>query len=141
MSDNSNNNGMWRYMILTAFFVLAFFLMFIFSGCTTLRTVTEYRDSIVYKAVHDTTIIRQTDSVDRWRSGDTVYLTRWRVKEVEKIRHDTISDTQVIKEPYEVEVVRERVPAWCWWLVAVVGAFVVYKVGRLALKIYTQGRV
>ena len=141
MSDNSNNNGMWRYMILTAFFVLAFFLMFIFSGCTTLRTVTEYRDSIVYKAVHDTTIIRQTDSVDRWRSGDTVYLTRWRVKEVEKIRHDTISDTQVIKEPYEVEVVRERVPAWCWWLVAVVGAFVVYKVGRLALKIYTQGSV
>lgn len=126
---------------MTAFFVLAFFLMFIFSGCTTLRTVTEYRDSIVYKAVHDTTIIRQTDSVDRWRSGDTVYLTRWRVKEVEKIRHDTISDTQVIKEPYEVEVVRERVPAWCWWLVAVVGAFVVYKVGRLALKIYTQGRV
>ena len=141
MSDNSNDNGMWRYMIVTAFFVLAMFLMFIFSGCTSVRTVTEYRDSIVYRAVHDTTIIRQTDSVDRWRSGDTVYLTRWRVREVERVRHDTISDTQVVKEPYEVEVVRERVPAWCWWLVAVVGAFVVYKVGRLALKIYTQGRV
>lgn len=126
---------------MTAFFVLALFLMFIFSGCTTVRTVTEYRDSIVYKAYHDTTIIKQTDSVDRWRSGDTVFLTRWRVREVEKIRHDTISDTQVLKEPYEVEVVRDRVPAWCWWLVAVVGAFVVYKVGRLALKIYTQGRV
>ena len=141
MSDNSNDNGMWRYMIVTAFFVLAMFLMFIFQGCTTVRTVTEYRDSIVYRAVHDTTIIRQTDSVDRWRSGDTVFLTRWRVREVERVRHDTISDTQVVKEPYEVEVVRERVPAWCWWLVAVVGAFVVYKVGRLALKIYTQGRV
>ena len=141
MSDNSNDNGMWRYMIVTAFFVLAMFLMFIFSGCTSVRTVTEYRDSIVYRAVHDTTIIRQTDSVDRWRSGDTVFLTRWRVREVERVRHDTISDTQVVKEPYEVEVVRERVPAWCWWLVAVVGAFVVYKVGRLALKIYTQGRV
>ena len=126
---------------MTAFFVLALFLMFIFSGCTTVRTVTEYRDSIVYKAFHDTTIIRQTDSVDRWRSGDTVYLTRWRVREVERVRHDTISDTQVIKEPYEVEVVKERVPAWCWWLVVVVGAFVVFKVGRLAVKIYTQGRV
>lgn len=126
---------------MTAFFLLAFFLMFIFSGCTTVRTVTEYRDSIVYRAYHDTTIIRQTDSVDRWRSGDTVYLTRWRVQEVERVRHDTISNTQVVKEPYEVEVVREIVPAWCWWLVAVVGAFVVYKVGRLALKIYTQGRV
>lgn len=128
-------------MILTAFFVLALFLMFIFSGCTTVRTVTEYRDSIVYKAYHDTTIIRQTDSVDRYRSGDTVYLTRWRVREVERVRHDTISDTQVIREPYEVDVIKERVPAWCWWLVAIVGAFVVYKVGRLALKIYTQGRV
>ena len=141
MSDNSNDNGMWRYMIVTAFFVLALFLMFIFSGCTSVRTVTEYRDSIVYRAVHDTTIIRQTDSVDRWRSGDTVFLTRWRVREVERVRHDTISDTQVIKEPYEVEVVKERVPTWCWWLVAVVGVFVMYKVGRLALKIYTQGRV
>lgn len=138
---NTNDNGMWRYMILTAFFVLALFLMFIFSGCTTVRTVTEYRDSIVYKAYHDTTIIRQTDSVDRYRSGDTVYLTRWRVREVERVRHDTISDTQVIREPYEVDVIKERVPAWCWWLVAIVGAFVVYKVGRLALKIYTQGRV
>ncbi|MBQ1753076.1 MAG: hypothetical protein IIT93_03685 [Paludibacteraceae bacterium] len=106
-----------------------------------MRTVTEYRDSVVYIAIHDTTIIRQTDSVDRWRSGDTVYLTRWRVREVERVRHDTIRDTQVIKEPYEVEVIKERVPAWCWWLVAVVGAFVVYKVGRLAVKIYTRGGV
>lgn len=126
---------------MTAFFVLAFFLMFIFSGCTSVRTVTEYRDSIIYRAIHDTTMIRQTDSVDRWRSGDTVYLTRWRVREVERVRHDTVSNTQVVKEPYEVEVIKERVPAWCWWLVAVVGAFVVFKVGRLALKIYTQGRV
>ena len=126
---------------MTAFFVLALFLMFIFSGCTTVRTVTEYRDSIVYKAFHDTTIIRQTDSVDRWRSGDTVYLTRWRVREVERVRHDTISDTQVIKEPYEVVVEKKVVPSWCWWLLAVVVVFVGYKVVRLAVKIYTQGRV
>lgn len=130
---------MWRAFILAMWF--AFFLLFIMQSCTTVRTVTEYRDSVVYIAIHDTTIIRQTDSVDRWRSGDTVYLTRWRVREVERVRHDTIRDTQVIKEPYEVEVIKERVPAWCWWLVAVVGAFVVYKVGRLAVKIYTRGGV
>ena len=119
----------------------AFFLLFIMQSCTTVRTVTEYRDSVVYIAIHDTTIIRQTDSVDRWRSGDTVYLTRWRVREVERVRHDTIRDTQVIKEPYEVEVIKERVPAWCWWLLAVVVVFVGYKIVRLAIKIYTRGGV
>lgn len=141
MSDNSNDNGMWRYMILTAFFVLALFLMFIFSGCTTVRTVTEYRDSVVYVGVHDTLIERYSDTVSIDRGGDTVFKTVTKWREVERIKHDTISKTQVIKEPYEVEVVKERVPAWCWWLVVVVGAFVVFKVGRLAVKIYTQGRV
>ena len=141
MSDNSNDNGMWRWLIVTAFFVLAFFLMFIFSGCTTVRTVTEYRDSVVYVGVHDTLIERYSDTVSIDRGGDTVFKTVTKWREVEKIKHDTISRTQVIKEPYEVVVEKKVVPSWCWWLLAVVGAFVVFKVGRLAVKIYTQGRV
>lgn len=126
---------------MTAFFVLALFLMFIFSGCTSVRTVTEYRDSIVYVGVHDTLIERYSDTVSIDRGGDTVFkiVIKWR--EIEKIKHDTISRTQVIKEPYEVVVEKKVVPAWCWWLLAVVVVFVGYKIARLAVKIYTQGRV
>ena len=126
---------------MTAFFVLALFLMFIFSGCTTVRTVTEYRDSVVYVGVHDTLIERYSDTVSIDRGGDTVFKTVTKWREVEKIKHDTISRTQVIKEPYEVVVEKKVVPSWCWWLLAVVVVFVGYKIARLAVKIYTQGRV
>lgn len=126
---------------MTAFFLLALFLMFIFSGCTTVRTVTEYRDSVVYVGVHDTLIERYSDTVSIDRGGDTVFKTVIKWREVEKIKHDTISRTQVIKEPYEVVVEKKVVPSWCWWLLAVVVVFVGYKVARLAVKIYTQGRV
>lgn len=126
---------------MTAFFLFLLFLMFIFSACTTVRTVTEYRDSVVYVGTHDTLIERYRDTVSIDRGGDTIFKTVTKWREVEKVRHDTINSTQVVKEPYEVEVVRERVPAWCWWLLAVVGAFVVYKVVRLAVKIYTRGGV
>ena len=126
---------------MTAFFVLALFLMFIFSGCTSVRTVTEYRDSVVYVGVHDTLIERYSDTVSIDRGGDTVFKTVTKWREVEKIKHDTISRTQVIKEPYEVVVEKKVVPSWCWWLLAVMVVFVGYKVVRLAVKIYTQGRV
>lgn len=132
---------MWRAVLYILAMWFAFFLLFIMQSCTTVRTVTEYRDSVVYVGVHDTLIERYSDTVSIDRGGDTVFKTVTKWREVERIKHDTISKTQVIKEPYEVEVIKERVPAWCWWLVAVVGAFVVYKVGRLALKIYTQGGV
>lgn len=136
-----NSDFDYRALILATLLGLAFFLMFIMQSCTTTKVVTEYRDSVVYKAYHDTTIIKQTDSVERWRSADTVYLTRWRLKEIEKIKHDTISEAQIVKEPYEVVVTKDKVPAWCWWLLAANVVFVGYKVGRIALKIYTQGRV
>lgn len=126
---------------MTAFFLLAFFLMFIFSGCTSVRTVTEYRDSVVYVGVHDTLIERYSDTVSIDRGGDTVFKTVIKWREVEKIKHDTISSTQVIKEPYEVTVEKKVVPSWCWWLLAVVVVFVGYKIVRLAIKIYTRGGV
>lgn len=128
-------------MILTSFFLFLLFLMFILQGCKAVRTVTEYRDSVVYVGVHDTLIERYSDTVSIDRGGDTVFkiVIKWR--EVEKIKHDTISKTQVIKEPYEVVVEKKVVPSWCWWLLAVVVVFVGYKVVRFAVKVYTRGGV
>lgn len=132
---------MWRAFIYLLAMWFAFFLLFIMQSCTTVRTVTEYRDSVVYVGVHDTLIERYSDTVSIDRGGDTVFkiVIKWR--EVEKIKHDTISKTQVIKEPYEVTVEKKVVPSWCWWLLAVVVVFVGYKVARLAIKIYTRGGV
>lgn len=132
---------MWRAFIYLLAMWFAFFLLFIMQGCRTVRTVTEYRDSLVYVGVHDTLIERYSDTVSIDRGGDTVFKTVIKWREIEKIKHDTISSTQVIKEPYEVVVEKKVVPAWCWWLLAVVVVFVGYKVVRLAVKIYTQGRV
>lgn len=131
---------MWRaFIYLLAWFT--FFLLFILQGCTTVRTVTEYRDSVVYVGVHDTLIERYSDTVSIDRGGDTVFKTVIKWREVERIKHDTISRTQVIKEPYEVQVEKKVVPSWCWWLLAVVVMFVGYKIARVAIKVYTRGGV
>ena len=132
---------MWRAVLYVLAIWLTFFVLFILQGCTSVRTVTEYRDSVVYVGVHDTLIERYSDTVSIDRGGDTVFkiVTKWR--EVEKIKHDTISKTQVIKEPYEVQVEKKVVPSWCWWLLAVVVVFVGYKIARFAVKIYTRGGV
>ena len=132
---------MWRAFLYLLALWLTFFLLFIMQSCTSVRTVTEYRDSVVYVGVHDTLIERYSDTVSIDRGGDTVFKTVTKWREVEKIKHDTISKTQVIKEPYEVQVEKKVVPSWCWWLLAVVVVFVGYKIVRLAIKIYTRGGV
>lgn len=132
---------MWRAFIYLLAMWFVFFLLFILQSCTSVRTVTEYRDSVVYVGVHDTLIERYSDTVSIDRGGDTVFKTVTKWREVERIKHDTISKTQVIKEPYEVTVEKKVVPSWCWWLLAVVVVFVGYKITRLAVKIYTRGGV
>lgn len=132
---------MWRAVLYILAIWLTFFVLFILQGCTSVRTVTEYRDSLVYVGVHDTLIERYSDTVSIDRGGDTVFKTVTKWREVERIKHDTISKTQVIREPYEVQVEKKVVPAWCWWLLAIVVVFVGYKIARLAIKIYTRGGV
>ena len=117
------------------------FIAFVLTGCKAVKPLIEYRDSICYVAVHDTTKTFIHDSIDRYIKEDTVFLTKWRYKEVEKIKHDTINIGTSDKEPYEVEVIKEVVPDWCWWLLAIVAVFVGYKIVRFAIKIYAKGKV
>lgn len=132
---------MWRAVLYILAIWLTFFVLFILQGCKAVRTVVEYRDSVAYVGVHDTLIERYSDTVSIDRGGDTVFKTVVKWREVEKIKHDTISSTQLIKKPYEVVVEKKVVPSWCWWLLAVVVVFVGYKVVRLAVKIYPRGGV
>lgn len=101
----------------------------------------QYRDSIQYVAHYDTTIIHIKDSAERYVSNDTIYLTKWKSKEVFTIKYDTISDKQIVREPYEVITYKDKVPAWCWWLLTIVAVYVGYKIVRIVIKVYTRGKV
>jgi endonuclease YncB( thermonuclease family) len=90
----------------------------------------ELRDTVV---IHDTVeaIVEyvRADTVVRWKDGDTIYLTKDRLRVRTVIDHDTVwqmgeclADT--IRVPYRVEVpvvqpteIIEQIPWWYWVLV------------------------
>lgn len=119
-------------------FILVMFLMFILQGCTTTKyvPVVERRDSIITRS--DTTIIKDSIFVDRYFSGDTLYLDKYVYKYIERISNDTIYQNKEIPVVKEVETVKDVIPSWVWWLVAVVGIYIIYKGVRLGIKIYTK---
>lgn len=94
-----------------AFFIVTFALLV--SGCKTLPQPTNVhnRDSVRVEVRHDSVYIYQHDSIfrDRWRDGDTVYITteKWltRYKDKYVAVHDTISvsATDTIYQTIEIE--------------------------------------
>jgi hypothetical protein len=90
----------------------------------------ELRDTVV---IHDTVeaVVEyvRADTVVRWKPGDTIYLTKDRLRVRTVIDHDTVwqmgeclADT--IRVPYRVEVpvvqpteIIEQIPWWYWVLV------------------------
>lgn len=76
----------------------------------------------------DTLIVRDSVFCDRWRQADTVYVDRYRVRTVERVRDKVVErvDTVTVVRPVTVERVREGrggVP-WWWLLVALLVGFV-----------------
>lgn len=119
-------------------FIFMMFLAFIMQSCTTTKyvSVIEQRDSIVVRI--DTTIIKDSVYIATYAKGDTVYIDKYKWNYIEKITRDTIVTNKEIPVIQEVETIKETVPNWCWWLLAVVIVFVVYKLVRLGIKIYTK---
>ncbi|MCD7900295.1 MAG: hypothetical protein LUH22_10620 [Bacteroides sp.] len=62
---------------------------------------TEYRDKHTRDSIHI------LDSVYLREKGDTVFLTKWRIQYVDRLRHDSILVRDSIPVPYPVEVIRE----------------------------------
>lgn len=129
-----------KHVIIACAIIMVLFLAFILHSCTTTKyvPVVEVRDSIVVRI--DTTIIKDSVYIATYAKGDTVYIDKYKWNYIEKITRDTIVTNKEIPVVQEVETIKETVPNWCWWLLAICGAFVLYKVGRFALKVYTQGR-
>lgn len=116
--------------------MIAFLLAF--SSCKTVQPIAPSRDSIRVEVRYDSVYVLQRDSVyvDRWQTGDTVFVTleRWRTEYRDKIvmQHDTIAAerVQVVTERY-IPKYYERTSAGFWVLLIIVLAFAAIKIARI----------
>lgn len=116
--------------------------MFFFSGCKTVQPLTQSRDSVRVEVRHDSVYVFQHDSIyrDRWRAGDTVFVTVEKYKTLYRDKlievHDTITNTQT--EQVAVRYVPDyykRVSAGFWILLVILLAILAFKVYKLYIKI------
>ena len=117
-------------------------VMLFFSGCKTVQPLTKSRDSVRVDVRHDSVYIYQHDSIyrDRWRAGDTVFVTVEKYKTLYRDKlievHDTITNTQT--EQVAVRYVPDyykRVSAGFWILLAILLAILAFKAYKLYIKI------
>ena len=128
--------------ILKALAGLAALLMLLWclQACTTTRClpVTEYRDSIVTRYLHDTIQTYEKDSIYIHAKGDTIYRERWSIRYRDKVveRHDTIYQAT---QKHDVEI-REVVPTYykgvsvAFWVLIALGA--VAAAIRVLIRVY-----
>ena len=113
-----------------------------FSGCKTVQPLTQSRDSVRVEVRHDSVYIFRHDSIfrDRWRAGDTVFVTVEKYKTLYRDKlievHDTITNTQT--EQVAVRYVPDyykRVSTGFWILLAILLAILAFKAYKLYIKI------
>lgn len=116
--------------------------IFFFSGCKTVQPLTQTRDSVRVEVRHDSVYIFRHDSIyrDRWREGDTVFVTVEKYKTLYRDKlievHDTITNTQT--EQVAVRYVPDyykRVSAGFWILLVILLAILAFKAYKLYIKI------
>ena len=116
--------------------------MFFFSGCKSVQPLTQSRDSVRVEVRHDSVYIFRHDSIfrDRWRAGDTVFVTVEKYKTLYRDKlievHDTITNTQT--EQGAVRYVPDyykRVSTGFWILLVILLAILAFKAYKLYIKI------
>ena len=132
-------HGCFAYIVAAVLTVLC---CVFFSGCKTVQPLTQTRDSVRVEVRHDSVYIFRHDSIfrDRWRAGDTVFVTVEKYKTLYRDKlievHDTITDTRT--EQVAVRYVPDyykRVSAGFWILLAILLAIIAFKAYKLYIKI------
>ncbi len=136
-------HGMW---IMAAAVAITIALCLLFPACKTQTVIPQTKDSVRIEYRHDSIYFYRHDSIfrDRWRQGDTVYvtvekwLTRWKDKTVEI--HDTIrtQETQTIEVKY-VPNYYKRVSTGFWILLAILVLIIGWKIAKIYFKIQSGG--
>ena len=123
--------------------VLTIILCLCFGGCKTVQPLTQKRDSVRVELRHDSVFVFKHDSIfrDRWRAGDTVFVTVEKFKTLYRDKivevHDTITATQT--EQIAVRYVPDyykRTSSGFWVLLVILLAIVAFKVYKLYIKLH-----
>ena len=131
-----------RYGVGGGIIALLLLMLFGMVGCKTVQPLTQSRDSVRVEVRYDSVYIYQHDSIyrDRWRTGDTVFVTVEKFKTLYRDKlievHDTITNTQT--EQVAVRYVPDyykRVSAGFWILLAILLAILAFKAYKLYIKI------
>lgn len=121
--------------------ILAVILAIFLSGCKSIQPISTNtrNDSVKIEYRYDSVYLYERDSIyiDRYRSNDTIYLTKekWliRYKDKEVAVHDTIYRDRESRVVEQVKVT----PKWAWWSLIACIALVAGIVARIVIKIKT----
>ena len=130
----------YKHIYYAILFAIAFMLAMSLAGCKTCVPIVEVRDSVRVEFKHDSVYVYKHDSIfrDRWRTGDTVYITtdRWRTLYKDKIVeiHDTIRSNETIVQERKVVPTFYKTCTVIMWIMCV--AVIAYAAVRILIKIY-----
>ena len=130
----------YKHIYYAILFAIAFMLAMSLTGCKTCVPVVEVRDSVRVEFKHDSVYVYKHDSIfrDRWRNGDTVYITtdRWRTLYKDKIMeiHDTIRSNETVVRERKVVPTFYKTCTVIMWIMCV--AVIAYAAVRILIKIY-----
>lgn len=91
--------------------------LLMFAGCKQVEYV--YKTEYITKHERDSIYVRDSIFIDKWRSNDTVFLTKeiFSIKYRDKIVRDTIQVHDSIRVPYTKYVVKEKKKTgWKYWI-------------------------
>ena len=126
--------------------VICAILCLCFSGCKTVQPIQQTRDSVRVEIRHDSVYVFKHDSIfrDRWRSGDTVFVTLTKFQTLYRDKlvevHDTIATTQTEQVPVEVVPTYYKNTSRGFWVLLVILLLIVgWKVAKVYFKIQSGG--
>lgn len=135
-----------RYGVGIPMILILLWVLFSMCGCKTVQPLTQTRDSVRVELRHDSVFVFKHDSIfrDRWRAGDTVFVTVEKFKTLYRDKlvevHDTITATQT--EQIAVRYVPDyykRISVGFWVLLVILLLIVGWKVAKVYFKIQSGG--
>lgn len=137
-----------RDILITAGVIIIVLAMVLLTGCKTTQPISVSKDSVRVEYRRDSVYVLKHDSIfrDRWRSGDTVFVTLTKYQTLYRDKlvqvHDTITSTQT--EQIAVKYVPnyyKNTSAGFWVLLVILLALTAWRLYKLYIKIKTGGLI
>ena len=137
-----HNRNIFEWLLAAMLFAAIVTIVAGLTSCKTCVPIVEIRDSVRVEYKLDSVYVYKHDSIfrDRWRNGDTVFVTieKWQIRYKDKIVqvHDTIATS--VTDTIQVDVVPKfyRGCTIAMWVLVVLGALAI--AARILIKIYLK---